>query len=306
MKRTHILLCQRLLLLLVLFLTATQPAYAQAGKPQGASPLDVGLMTPDVPKTVCAGRQINFEFYWMWFGAPPLIPVRDRNVVVNISAQNGTVNPGRYTYSSVRYNSTYTGKFSYKAGKAGSSETIKIEVALGQHGGALKPPIQFEIKNCSASLQFNQEMTYSYDVVSIINNYFGSGTISANEDGQISGSGVQAIWSDIPPYSTDAGSCTHNPPWEGSSGITFSGQAGEGGGTSVTMDMDALSINTTTLTCTGDDGSRTMTFPGYTYASCQVLLAGFNFEAATLEVPFNCPGEEPYTVPITIIPRRDS
>ena len=173
--------------------------------------------------------------------------------------------------------------------------------------GPYKPTlsISFMVKKCPASLQLNQSMEISDGPVIIINNSFGSGALKADDNGRISGSGTQAIWGDILPYAIDAGTCTHTPPWEGSSGITFTGQAGADGGTNVIMEMQPLSVNASTLTCTGE-GSGGMPFPGYTYGSCEVSLTGFNFEATTLDVPFDCPGDAPYTVPITIIPRRGS
>jgi hypothetical protein len=318
MKRTHMLLCQRLLLLLILFLVTCgvlQPVEAETGNQEENNSLRIVWASISPPEPFCVGQKIDLSYRFLYVGPPPLVPARKspRVAVVNISAQGnrGTVFPPQFKHANViSGKSSETSKFTYTAKQAGD-ENIQVEVSMGGYRNQIN--LQFKVtekddEKCKekVSMQFYQNTTMSYQIVSIMTTYGGSGQLSINEDGQISGSGIQTLWSDIPPYSSGGGSCKHNPPWEGSSGITFSGQVGENGDTSVTMEMEALSVYTTSLTCTDGEYTASIPFPGYTYSPCQVQLAGFNFEAATLDVPFNCPGQAPFTVPITIIPRRES
>jgi hypothetical protein len=253
---------------------------------------------------------------------PPLVPPAKSptpvlvTAVVTISPKFGKAFPPKFNEAQLKLGATNTYNFTYYAPKSIKEDeveeeiTITVSLSLGNKTPLGEkhelPPIKFKIKKCRhASLQFDHSMTISYEVASVVNNYFGSGTLEVDDEGQISGNGVQAVWSDIPPYSSGEGSCTHSPPWEGSSGIAFNGQAGEEEA-QVNMNLEAMSVNSTTLTCKDPDYSNSMTFPAYTYSSCQALLAGFNFEAGTLEVPFACPGQDPFTLPITIIPRAES
>ncbi|WKZ36755.1 MAG: hypothetical protein QY332_02285 [Anaerolineales bacterium] len=304
--------CQALFLLLILslaFLADSRPVAARTDPPKGPSPLFVGLMTPDIPSEICMGQKLTIEFYFVYLRgskAPPLVP-RMNEAEARLSSKVGTVSPKLFRYTNAKVGgSVNIEKFSYATGKKEGNETINITVSMFGEKVDLKPPITFKVKKCSASMKFHQRTSFSYMMASVITTYSGSGTLKMDENGGISGSGTQAIWSDIPPYSLDGGSCVHSPPWEGSSGITFSGQMDDDGAAVVSMELAALSVNSTTLTCTGEDHSASMSFPGYTYGACQIVLDDFSFESGTLDVPFNCPGEEPYTVPITIIPRRGS
>lgn len=306
MKRPRMTARPSVLLLLALLLVIPQPVNARMDNPK-PSPISVGLMTPDIPGTVCTGGKLKLEFYFTYLYNPEPSPVPVpaplvRNATVDISGKVGKVSPKRFVYPWVKFNSANTGTFTYKAGKKEGQETINIKVTTMGEEATLS--ISFAVKKCSASLQFNQSTTLSYGPVSVVNNYFGSGSLSTDDNGQVSGGGVQAIWGDIPPYSIDGGTCTHTPPWEGSSSITFTGQVGdEENDSNMMMEMEPLHINASTLTCSGE-GSGSMPFPAYTYSSCEVPLIGFNFAPITLAVPIDCPGEAPYNLPITIIPRR--
>ena len=309
MKKARKASYQILVLLLVLFLTAYgHPQLVTAGtdNQEKYNPLFVNVLPEDFRKILCPGDRAVLKYivyyYVDYSKAPPLIPRGGIPAKVTLSTTSGTVRPSERTHN-VRIGKTFTGDFSYTAGTETGSATITITASMA--GYETPFPLTFEIKPCEASLQFSQQMTYSYGMVSIITTYSGSGSLKVDKDGRVSGSGSQSIWSDIPPYSEDGGSCTHSPPWEGSSGITFSGQIDDNGDSQVNMNLEAVSVNTTTLTCTGEDSSGSMVFPGYTYEACQVLLDDINFEAGTRDVQFDCPGEEPYTVPITLIPRSE-
>lgn len=311
MKRTKVLLSQTLLLLLVLSSMApgaSQMVEAKTGAPEEKNPLKIIWAAPGPPEDFCVGQKFKFFYkFEFWFGTefPWLVP--QASAVVKISALNkkGTIPFSEQKFPPIVQGTIYEGDFTYAATSEGE-ETVEITVTTndGAYKNTLtkKFPIQ---KKCRASIHYKQNTKMSYEVVSIISTYGGNGELTM-EDGQISGSGTQTVWSDIPPYALEGASCVHSPPWEGSSGITFSGQVGADGVVRATMELEALAISASSLTCTGADGSGSMPFPAYTYSSCQVLLAGFNFEADTLEVPFDCPGEAPYTLPITVIPRRDS
>lgn len=309
MKRPHIKACLGVLLLLVLFLGAPQPVQAEEDEPK--YPVWAYTISKITDK-VCLGRTVTIRlvYGYQWQPSPRGAPPRPAPLVFDIdghaSAQNGIIrglskeNDTNFRDIGIIPGAKYIRKFTYTAKELGKGQ-INIKVELSPY--EVKKSISFEVKECAASLQFNQNTTLSYAAVTLINNYSGGGSLRADNDGRITGSGAQSIWSDIPPYTIEGATCTHQPPWEGSSGITFTGQMGENGENNVMMAMESLSINTSTLTCTGE-GSGGMTFPGYTYSSCEVPLTGFDFEATTLDVLFDCSGEAPYTVPITIIPRE--
>lgn len=311
MKRPHTAACQTVLLLMVLLLVTPQPVKAEKDDP--TYPVWAYTIS-NIKDTVCIGRKEDVRLIYGYKYHPPPPGVLPRPVPLlydidgHISATRGTVtgvskeDDNDFRDNGIIPGAQYIRKFTYTATQEGKEE-IRIKVELTPYEFIAK--ISFNVITCKASLQFNQSTNLSDGPVSVINNYFGNGSLRADENGQVSGSGSQAIWGDIPPYSVEGVTCTHTPPWEGSSGITFTGQAGEDGDIDVVMEMESLSVNTSTLTCTGE-GSGGTTFPGYTFSSCQVPLVGFNFEAATLNIPFDCPGEAPYIVPITIIPRSES
>ncbi len=302
MKRTHRLACPRLLLLLLLFLTTAQPVKAERSNQNVPSPVVVELKTLNFPQKICTGATINLKFGFLWKGAPPLVPSITPSY--DIKPQGGSYTWVNKPNGKVQTNKEYTFSVKYTAKEPGDGSISVAVTMAGRKSVPLK--ISFKINDCDVGIQYNMTTTLSSGMIAMTNDYFGSGSLSADDNGQITGSGTQAIWSDILPYSAEGASCQHTPPWESNSGLTFSGQMGDDGETQVTMDLEALSVNASELTCTGEDSSGSMPFPGYTYSSCQITLAGFDFEANTLDVPFNCPGEEPYNVPITVIPRRKS
>jgi hypothetical protein len=301
MKRTHRLACQRLLLLLLLFLTMAQPVKAERSIQNAPSPVIVTLKTQDFPHDLCPGQKINLKFGYQWKGAPPLIPI---NVSVKITAKGGSTTLTGKTKGIVPANTEYTFSVSYKAGKELGPGSLSAAVSMAGRTGGLQNPITFKIKQCEDSIQYNITKPIPYGFIIISNDYYGSGSLGADDNGQVTGSGTVAIASEILPFSEEGASCQYTISSEGSSGISFSGQMGDAGESQVTMDLEALSVSAGELTCTKEDYTGSMTFPAYNYSSCQVMLAGIGFEAETLDVPFDCPGEEPVTIPITVIPRR--
>jgi hypothetical protein len=294
-------------ILLALFLTMfgdERIASAETGNSKSPSPIVVGLMTPDIPATLCAGEKISLEYYFAYVyagKAAPLIPQPLRgNVLIN--ATNGKVTPEKFVYPRVMLNKTYTGNFTYTADKKAGTGTIAINVSAGYTA----PPftVTFKIVECEASILFGKQSTFSYDVTTMITTYTGSGLVTVTENGEITGTGSQTIWGTILPYSSEEGSCTQNSPWEGSAGISFSGQMGEDGNAQVTMTLETLNVNAATLTCTSEDYSGSMTFPEYTFGQCEVQIDNFSFKGGTQNVTFNCAGEEPFTLAVTIVPRR--
>ncbi len=308
MEKSRLLSCTRYLLLLVLFLAALQPVKAERGAPTGPRhPGRVRLKIPngDVPERVCVGQELTIEYLFKYElpprTAPPLVPP---GATVTASAQKGTATPASasFSFKGAWMNTWHKGRVVYQAERAGN-EALEINVTmLGRTGGQIIP---FKVRECQTSIQWNEERTFSAEMVSLITYYSGSGSLSVDDDGQISGRGVQMIQGNIPPYSSEEGSCQLTSPWEGSSAITFSGQAGDGEA-DVTMELAALQVSAATLTCWDEEYRASMTFPAYTYASCQIQLTGFDFEGTTLDVLFDCPGEDPITIPITIIPRSGS
>jgi hypothetical protein len=284
-----------------------QPVEAETGNPEKTNPLRVIWASPGPHERFCVGETINLHYkFQLWFGTEFTWLVPESIGLVKISAKNkkGNIDFPEQEFPPITQGETYSGNFYYTATKDGE-ETIEVVVTSGKFKNTVKKSFKIQ-KNCPLLIRFNEKTNMSYGIVSMITTYSGSGQLYVNEDGQISGSGNQTMWSDILPYSADGISCAHNSPWEGSSGITFSGQVGKDGNLRVTMELDELSLKATSLICTGGGHSESMPFPGYTYSACEVVLTGFNFEGATLEVPFNCPGQAPFTMPITIIPRRDS
>ena len=223
--------CQALFLLLILSLASPADSRPVAAAPAPYNPLFVNVLPEEFEKTLCPGARIVLKYivyYYVDFSkAPGLIP---RNVgflaTVVLSATGGTVLPPQRNHVS-RIGKVFMGDFSFTAGKETGQATITIKASM--LGYETSFPLTFEIKPCEASLQFNQTMTNSYMVASVITTYSGSGTLKMEENGGINGSGTQAIWRDIPPYSEVGGSCIHSPPWEGSSGITFIGLIAAGG-----------------------------------------------------------------------------
>jgi hypothetical protein len=308
MKRNFLIACQRILLILTLILMIfgnTKTAHAQFN-PKDSYYLWVGLMTPSVATPVCLGSTVKLEFYFTLvlrgytIQAPPLSPPMQAEV--NISAINklGTVSPAKFVYAQIYVNHTHTDNFVYKAKKKGKEE-VMIEVSSGKYKESIK--LVFDIKPCQASIQFNQKQTIGYDIYQFTTTYSGSGTLKVNDDGDVSGNGTHRIAQEIPSWSAEGGTCTQTPA-EGSSGLSFSGQFSEDEN-EVYMEAESLAVSSSVITCTDDEGnSGSMTFPSYTYSDCKIQLADFSFDAGTVDVPFDCPGEDPYSVPVTIIPRR--
>jgi hypothetical protein len=301
MKRTCTLACQRLPLLLLLLLTITQPVKAERSNQAASRYVIVTLKTLDFPHNLCQDQKINLKFGYQWKGPPPLIPI---NVSFKITAQGGSYTSSGQPKVNVQANTEYAFSVSYKAGKKLGPGSLSVAVLMAGRKGGLQTPITFEIMKCEDTIQYNVTKPIPYGFIIISNDYYGSGSLGADDNGQVTGSGTVAIASEILPFSEEGASCQYTISSEGSSGISFSGQMGDAGESQVTMDLEALSVSAGELTCTKEDYTGSMTFPAYNYGSCQVMLAGIGFEAETLDVPFDCPGEEPVTIPITVIPRR--
>jgi len=302
MEKSRLLSCIRCLLLLVLFLAALQPVKAERGVSSGPPHVLVKLRDA-IPEHVCVGQKLTIGYLFKYElpprTAPPLIPP---GVTVKASSQKGTATLSPASFPGARMNTWYDGSVIYTPKQAG---TEALEITVTMFGRTNSRLFGFKVQECQFSIQWNEKQAFSEEMVSLITYYSGSGSLSVSDDGRISGRGVQTVWGDIPPYSSEGGSCRLTSPWEGSSAITFSGQAGDGEA-DVTMELAALSVSAATLTCRDEEYSASMTFPAYTYASCQIQLTGFDFEGTTLDIPFDCPGQDPFTVPITIIPRSES
>jgi len=221
-------------------------------------------------------------------------------VIVNLSAKLGTVLPPKPPHPVWQWNKTQTGTFSYTAVKEGQ-ETITIKASMGEYSNSID--LNLVVIKCKASVNFNQKKSITQEMVVIETTYSGTGKIEADDNMQLSGDGTQNVSSQILPYSDSGGSCFQNSPWEGSSGLSFSGEISDDGNILATMFLEPLSVSSSALTCSDEDYSASMQFPGYTFDACQVQLDGFQFESLSLDVSFNCPGEEPYTLTITIFPR---
>jgi hypothetical protein len=264
----------------------------------------IGLMTPDAPGTICIGKRIVLEYYVVVINnmgsAPNLVPME--TIKVDFSAQLGKVAPSSRQHAVWTWNQTLTSNFSYTAQKAGK-ESITIKASMGNFTGSIQ--LNLTVRKCKASVNFNHQKTITQEMVVIEDTYSGIGTIQVDDNDQVSGNGTQTIWSSILPFSADGGSCVQDSPWEGSSDFSFSGEISEDGNILASMFLEPLELASTTLTCSGEDFSYSMPFPGYTLSECQVQLDGFDFDAGSIDIHFDCPGEEPYIITLTIIPRSE-
>jgi hypothetical protein len=270
----------------------------------GAETLYLNLVTP-YQKKMCIGQKIELTFFLMdgfTPGPPRLIPGSiSGKAVVNIKAKKGKISPSRFIFPTIIKGLSYNGTFSYTM-KSKGSDTITITAEY--LGFRRVEEYSINGKGCDVSITFNKTTLFSQGQVVIDNTYSGAGTLKITDDGKITGTGSQKIWGAINPYSEGSGSCVQNPPWEGSSGITFSGENVEDDLIRALMELDSLSVNSSTLTCQDEEYSNSMTFPAFTYSNCQVQLEGFDFEGGSLDLNMDCPGEDPYNLSITTTTRE--
>ena len=152
--------------------------------------------------------------------------------------------------------------------------------------------------------QFTSGFKIQEGPATIENVYFGFGMVTISEDGELAGTGTQALWGETL-LNMEGATCKHVPPWNGSSDITFSGRVEDNGTITMVMDMNSMDVPASQVICQGSDGSGGFPFPPFTYQACKVSFPDFNFKTNQLDVMFSCPGQSAETIPMKIIYWRE-
>ena len=291
-----------MLLIICLFLQVNDRPLVVRAQPKEET-LILNLVRP-YKKEMCVGQKIELTFFLqngLTTGGAYLVPGKySSTAVVDVKAGKGKVSPSQFKFPHLTRGLSYDGTFTYTM-KAEGSDTITITATLA--GKKRVEEYTVSGKGCEVSITFNKTTLFSQGQVVVDNTFSGAGSLKINDDGKITGTGSQKIWGAINPYSEDGGSCLQNSPWEGSSGISFSGESTEDV-IRAFMILNALKMNSSTLTCHDEDYSNSTTFPSFAYSDCQVQLEDFNFEGGVLNLNMDCPGEEPYNLSVTATSRE--
>jgi hypothetical protein len=290
---------------LLLILLFSVSATTQPASPLASNTSIIVYSLRNIPKRLCVGDRIVVDYAFSLSIIPGKAPslISNSSISVTFEGNNGDILPPTRTHPFKGFNTVHKGNFSFTATEAGRGR-VGVLATIGDASDYSDET--FTIEECPKSIHSFKQNNIGQGPVVIMNTYGITGEISADKEGKVTGSGGQSVWADILPYSEGDASCTHSPPWEGSAGISYTGTTDEDGSVSLTLSLDALAVNSTTLTCTDPDSSGSTNFPGYTYPACEVTVPDVPMGGGSLDAQFNCPGSEPYDVHLTVTPRRET
>lgn len=305
------------LLLILLSANVHDPGRVLANPP-GKNDLmymHAGFMTAE-PAKVCLWKKIPLETYFTLISRDnPLTPLAPLGgATVTISAKLGSISRQKFIYTNLVMDKLESQNMTYTARKAGH-EVITVTVTWA--GETVTKTLEFDVRTCkykvhaSADLTKVDGATLNLEYWQFMGTFDLSGTLVAQADG-IGGTGTTNLFEDaVFLGGADVeGTCTHNPPWQGSSGMEINGDMAnleEDGNLKLTLSLESFSINATNIVCVGDGASGHAETPKMEIASFDLDFDPLSADGGSTTRSFHFPaGRGEFDMELTVSPEAGS
>jgi len=305
------------ILLCLLPVNLHKPAAVFAKPPQKSDLMfmHAGFMTAE-PGKVCLKKKIPLETYFSLISrANPLAPLAPLSgATVTISAKLGSISTKKFIYPNLVMDKIETQNLTYTARQAGH-EVITVTVTWA--GETVSKTLEFDVRACQYKVHASVDLTrvdgaaMDIDYWQPMGTFDLSGTLVAQEDG-IRGTGTTNLFEDVVFLGGGdvEATCTHNPPWQGSSGMEILGDMAkleEDGELKLTLSLEAFTINATQIVCVGDGGGGHAETPEMQIASFDLVFDSLSADGGSTSRSFHFPaGVGELDMELTVSPEAES
>jgi len=277
--------------------------------------MHAGFMTAE-PGKICLKKKIPLETYFSLMSrANPLAPLAPLSgATVTISAKLGTISTKKFIYPNLVMDKIETQNLTYTARKAGH-EVITVTVTWA--GETASKTLEFDVRACQYKVHASVDLTrvdgtaMDIDYWQPMGTFDLSGTLVAQEDG-IRGTGTTNLFEDVVFLGGGdfEGTCSHTPPWQGSSGMEINGEMAnfeDNGKLKLTLSLEAFTINATKIVCVGDGGGGHADTPEMQIASFDLVFDPLSADGGSASRSFHFPaGQGELEIELLVSPEAES